>query len=321
MTMKKVVVAGGTGFLGRSLSTHLTARGYQPVILTRSPKTTNDIREIVWDGLTPGDWVHELEGAVAVVNLAGRSVDCRYHERNRRLIMESRVNSTRVIGEAIAKCKTPPPVWLNASTATIYKHTFGPPWNESGEIRGTSEAKDEFSVEVATAWERTLNEAQTPLTRKVAMRSALVLGAEKNSVFPVLRRLARLGLGGKMGDGRQFVSWIHQTDFCRAVEWLIAKENFNGPVNIAAPHPVTNREMMETFREICGVPVGLPAARWMLEVGAFVLRTETELVIKSRHVTPQRLIESGFAFQFPCLRQALKDLQNDTLGKWNADSK
>ena len=315
--MKKIVLAGGTGFLGRSLSTYLTARGYQAVILTRSPKTTNGIREIVWDGRTSGDWADELEGAVAVINLAGRSVNCRYHQRNRRLIMESRVNSTRIIGEVVAKCKMPPPVWLNASTATIYKHTFGPPWNESGEIGGTREAKDEFSVEVATAWERTLNEAQTPLTRKVAMRTALVLGLDKNSVFPVLRRLTRLGLGGKVGNGGQFVSWIHQTDYCRAVEWLIANENFSGPVNIGAPHPVTNGEMMGAFREVCGVPVGLPTARWMLEVGAFVLRTETELVIKSRRVTPQRLIESGFTFQFPRLRQALKDLQNNTLGKWS----
>ena len=315
MTTKKVIVAGGTGFLGRLLSTYLTARGYGTVILTRSPRATNGIREIGWDGCTSGDWAREFERAAAVINLAGQSVNCRYHERNRRIILESRVNSTRIIGEAIGKCQMPPPVWLNASTATIYKHTFGPPWDESGEIGGTPEAKDEFSVEVATAWEQTLSEAKTPLTRKVAMRTALVLGLERNSVFPVLKRLTRLGLGGKMGDGQQFVSWIHQTDYCRAVEWLMANEGVKGPVNIAAPRAVTNAEMMRTFREICGVPVGLPAAKWMLEVGAFVLRTETELVLKSRRVVPQRLIESGFTFQFSCLREALADLQNHPSSK------
>jgi uncharacterized protein (TIGR01777 family) len=314
MSVKKIILAGGTGFLGRLLSTFLAARGYQVVILTRSPKSLNGVPEIGWDGRTLGGWVDQLEGA-AVVNLAGRSVNCRYHERNQRLIMDSRICPTRVLGEAIAKCKTPPPVWLNASTATIYKHTFGQAWDESGEIGGTREAKDEFSVEVATAWERSLEEAPAPVTRKVAMRTALVLGLEKNSVFPVLRRLARLRLGGKMGDGRQFVSWIHQQDFCRAVEWLIANEGFRGPVNLAAPHPVTNGEMMEKFREICGVRAGLPAASWMLEAGAFVLRTETELVIKSRRVVPKRLIESGFTFLFPHLLEALEDLQGSTLGK------
>jgi uncharacterized protein len=318
MNPKKVIIAGGTGFLGRSLSAYLTAHGYEVAILTRSPRAANGIREIVWDGRTLGDWTRELEGAAAVINLAGRSVNCRYHERNRRLMMESRVHPTRIIGEAVAKSEIPPPVWLNASTATIYKHTFGPPWDECGEIGSTREAKDEFSIEVATAWERTLDQAQTPLTRKVAMRTALVLGLEKNSVFPVLRMLTRLGFGGKMGDGGQFVSWVHQTDFCRAVDWLIANDALAGPVNIAAPNSVTNREMMKTFRQICGAPAGLPAARWMLEVGAFVLRTETELVIKSRNVTPRRLIESGFTFQFPRLREAIEDLHNATLSRWNA---
>lgn len=310
--MKRIVLAGGTGFLGRSLSTFLGARGYEVVVLTRSPKAARRIQEIGWDGRTLGDWSKSLDGAAALINLSGRSVNCRYHPRNRRVILESRVESTRVVGEAIAICRVPPPVWLNASTATIYKHTFGPPWNEAGEIGGTHAAKDEFSVEVAAAWERTLEESPTPLTRKVAMRTALVLGLEKNSVFPVLRTLARIGLGGKMGDGKQFVSWIHQTDYCRAVEWLVAHEQFKGPVNVSAPHPVTNREMMKMFRELCGAPAGLPAARWMLEVGAFILRTETELIIKSRHVTPQRLLESGFTFQFPHLREALENLQESS---------
>lgn len=307
--MKKIVIAGGSGFLGRALAAHFQTQGYAIVILTRVPKAANSsIREIGWDGRTPGDWVRELESTDAVINLTGRSVNCRYHEMNRKLIFESRVDSTRVIGQAIAKCKAPPPVWLNASTATIYKHTFGPAWDESGEIGGTREAKDEFSIEVATAWERTFNEAQTPATRKVAMRAAMVLGRGKNGVFPMFRRLARLGLGGKMGDGRQYVSWIHEQDFCRAVEWLMSRDALSGAINIAAPNPVTNAEMMKTFRDTCGMPVGLPEAKWMLEIGTFFMRTETELVIKSRRVIPRRLVESGFVFDFPFLSGAVEEL-------------
>jgi len=307
--MKRLVIAGGSGFLGRALSAHFQKSGYAITILTRLPKASaNGMREIGWDARILGNWTRELEGVSAVINLTGRSVNCRYYERNRRLILESRVDSTRAIGKAIAQCKEPPPVWLNASTATIYKHTFGPAWDESGKIGGTPEARDEFSIEVATAWEQALNEAQTPATRKVAMRAAMILGRSGNSVFPMLRRLTRFGLGGRMGDGRQFVSWAHEKDFCRAVEWLITHEELNGIVNIAAPNPVTNAEMMKIFREICGMPTGLPATKWMLEIGAFFLRTETELIIKSRRVVSRRLGESGFAFRFPFLRPALEDL-------------
>ena len=267
----QIVIAGGNGFLGRTLATHFQQLGYGLTFLTRSPEETTDgIRKLKWDGCTLGDWAKELEGADAVINLVGRSVDCRYNDRNRRLIMASRVNSTRVIGEAIAKCKEPPPVWLNASTATIYKHTFGSGWDESGEIGATPEAKDDFSIRVAIAWEQTLNQARTPHTRKVAMRAAMVMGKGGNSVFPVLRRLTRLGLGGQMGNGRQFVSWIHEQDFCRAVEWLIKHNEFIGPINICAPNPVTNAEMMRVFRDVCRMPLGLPAAGWMLEIGAFI---------------------------------------------------
>ncbi len=308
--MKRIILTGGSGFLGRALAAHFQKAGYEIVILTRAPKPGwGDVRQAVWDVRTRGDWANELEGAAAVINLVGRSVNCRYHKRNRRQILESRVLSTQIIGEVISTCKVPPPVWLNASTATIYKHTYGPAWDEYGEIGGTLEAKDEFSVEVATAWERALNQAQTPGTRKVALRASMVLGTDKNSVFPVLRRLARIGLGGKMDDGRQFVSWIHQADFCRAVDWLVTHNEIRGPVNVCAPNPVTNAEMMKLFRDVCRRPFGLPAARWMLEIGAVFLRTETELIIKSRRVIPRRLIESGFEFEFPFLRGALEDLQ------------
>ncbi len=299
----KIVLAGGAGCLGRLLRDQFVAAGFEVVILSRraGPQT------VVWDGETPGPWVAELEGAEAVVNLAGRSVDCRYHAQNRRLIMDSRLRSTRILGEAIARCEWPPRVWLNASTATIYRHTYGPAWDEAGKIGASAEAKDGFSVEVATAWEREFEQAPAPHTRKVALRAAMVLSRE-GGVFPVLRRLARLGLGGRMGNGRQFMSWIHGDDFVRAVEWLIRNEALSGMVNLAAPEPVPNAEFMSQLRRAVGMPCGLPATRWMLEVGAFLLRTETELIIKSRRVVPGRLLAAGFQFRFPTLPSALAEL-------------
>jgi hypothetical protein len=305
----RIVLAGGSGFLGKALARHFCDAGWDAVILSRSPNPNNDgIRETRWDGRTLGPWRQELEGAAAVVNLTGKSVNCRYNSRNRGEIMDSRVDSTRVIGEAIGQSANPPGVWLNASTATVYKHTFGAPWDESGEIEAAADAKDAFSVEVAQAWEAALEKADTPRTRKVAMRMGMVVGLDKNSVFPVLRRLVRLGLGGKMGSGNQYVTWMHIVDYCRAVEWIINHEELCGAVNVVSPNPVTNRDMMRILRQICGVPFGLPATEWMLEIGAFVMGTETELIIKSRRVIPGRLLQSGFKFQFPTMEEAFRDL-------------
>jgi hypothetical protein len=307
--MKRIILAGGSGFLGQALAEHFLKNKWEVVILTRSPRERADVaREVQWDGCQVGSWQRELEGAAAVINLTGKSVNCRYTARNRKEILESRVLSTRVIGEAIGRCANPPPVWLNAGTATVYKHTFGPAWDETGEMDPVAEAKDAFSVEVAKAWEAALDAAQTPRTRKVAMRMAMVFGRGRNSVFPVLRRLARFGLGGKMGSGKQFVSWIHVADYCRVVEWLLRHDELAGPVNVTAPGPVPNAEMMRILRKACGVPFGLPATEWMLEVGAFFLRTETELLIKSRRVIPGRLLKSGFGFQFPTIEGAFGDL-------------
>lgn len=306
---RRIVLAGGSGFLGRALAGHFRNAGWDAVILTRSPNPKGDgIREAHWDGCTIAPWQQELDGAIAVVNLTGKSVNCRYNPANRKEILESRVNATRVIGEAIGRSANPTEVWLNASTATVYKHTFGKPWDESGEIEAASDARDAFSVEVAQAWEGALDKAATPQTRKVAMRMGMVVGLDKNSVFPVLRRLVRLGLGGRMGNGRQYVTWMHIVDYCRAVEWLISHDNLRGSVNVVAPNPVPNSEMMRVLRRIYGVPFGLPAAEWMLEIGAVIMRTETELIIKSRRVVPGRLLESGFQFQFPTLEEALRDL-------------
>jgi uncharacterized protein (TIGR01777 family) len=306
---KRIVIAGGSGFLGQALADHFLNADWDVIILTRSPGKSGLLgRQVGWDAGTLGDWTREVEDSAAVVNLTGKSVNCRYNARNRKEILESRVNSTRVLGEAIVRCVLPPPVWLNASTATVYRHTFGEPWDETGQTEATAEAKDRFSVDVAWAWEQALKEASTARTRKVAMRMAMVIGLGKNSVFPVLRRLTKLALGGRMGSGRQFVSWIHENDFCLAVEWLISHDDLQGPVNLVAPNPLPNAEMMRTLRQVCGVPFGLPAADWMLEIGAFVLRTETELLIKSRRVIPGRLLKSGFAFEFPTIREAFEDL-------------
>ena len=315
MKTRRIILAGGSGFLGEVLRRHFLRQGSEVLVLTRSPRAaTSTGRTCFWDGRTLGNRACELEGVDVVINLAGYSVNCRYHARHRRLMMDSRLDSTRVLGEAIARCANPPKVWLNSSTATIYRHTFGPPWDENGEIGATPQAKDAFSIEIATAWEREFNAAQTPRTRKVTLRSAMVLGHGANSVLPALCRLARFGLGGRMASGRQYVSWIHESDFCRAIDWLIDHEECNGPINLAAPNPVTNAEMMAMVRELCGVPFGLPAAAWMLEVGAFLLRTETELIIKSRRVIPGKLLAGGFRFRFPDLRAALSDLSKRNAG-------
>ena len=305
----RIIIAGGSGFLGSVLADHFARNATEIVILTRNPRwRTGLVREVYWDGATNGDWIKDLEGTRALINLAGISVNCRYHARNRKRMIDSRLASTRVLGEAIGRCAKPPPVWLNSSTATIYKHTFGPAWDEAGDIGGCAEAKDIFSVQVATEWERVLDEANTPRTRKVALRSAMVLGHARNSVLPNLLRLGRLGLGGSMAGGRQFVSWTHQEDFCRAVEWIIEHANLDGAVNLAAPNPVTNVEFMAAIRKICRAPLGLPAPRWLLEIGAFFLRTETELLIKSRRVAPGKLLADGFNFRHPDLLPAIEQL-------------
>lgn len=315
MNQQRILLGGGSGFLGQALVKYFQALGWEVVVLSRTPQPGRAAREVRWDAETLGEWTRELKGAAAVVNLTGRTVDCRYTSANRRLILDSRVNSTRVLGQAIAQCAQPPRVWLNASSATIYRHTFGPPWDETGtDFAATPEVKDAFSLEVIQAWERALNAVATPHTRKVAMRTTMVLGQARNSVFPVLRRLARLGLGGRMGSGEQFVSWLHEADFLRATEFLITHDELSGAINLAAPNPVPNHELMRAFRELVGMPTGLPATAWMLEVGAFFLRTETELILKSRRVVPGRLLKAGFEFRYPELRGALEDLHGRAIG-------
>ncbi|MCX5557783.1 TIGR01777 family oxidoreductase [Streptomyces sp. NBC_00038] len=305
----KVVIPGGTGQVGTILNRALTAAGHEVVVLTRHPTRDHEIR---WDGETLGPWAEEIDGSDLVINLAGRSVSCRYTQANLRAMMDSRVLSTRVVGEAIAAAGQPPRLWLQMSTATVYAHRFDAPNDEAtGLIGGTEPGVPDYwaySVEIAKAWERTQEQAETPHTRKVALRSAMVMSPDRGGAFDVLLRLARLGLGGPVAGGAQYVSWIHDHDFVRAVEFLAARDDLAGPVNLAAPTPLPQRTFMRALRTAWGIPVGLPATKWMAELGAFALRSDTELLLKSRRVTPGRLLEAGFTFAHPQWPEAAADL-------------
>lgn len=311
----KIVIPGGSGQVGRILIRHFVSQGHDVVTLARNnsiASATGRVRQVRWDARTPGEWMGEIDGADVVINLAGRSVNCRYNKANRRSIMDSRMDSTRAVGEAIARAKRPPRVWLQASTATIYAHRYDAPNDESTGILGGDEpnAPDtwRFSIDVARAWERSCHDADTPRTRKVLMRSAMTMSPDRGGIFDTLLTLVRRGLGGTAGDGRQFISWIHETDFVRSIEWLIEHEEISGAVNLAAPVPLPNAEFMRILRQAWGTRIGLPAAGWMLEFGAIFMRTETELILKSRRVVPGRLVESGFRFEVPDWPAAAADL-------------
>jgi hypothetical protein len=308
--MRKIVLAGGSGQVGNLLRRHFAALGDKVIVLTRNSVSGNGF--VPWDGRTLGDWTRELEGADLVVNLCGRSVNCRYHARNRQTIFASRIDTTRILGEAIARTEEPPRVWMNASTATIYRHAVDRDMDEqTGELGGDELDVPEtwrFSMDVARRWEEAFAEALTPGTRKIALRSAMTMSPDRVGVFDILLGLVRKGLGGRQGSGKQFVSWIHEADFVAAIECLLADVRFEGPVNLAAPNPLPNCEFMADLRKAYDISFGLPSSRWMLEVGALVLRTETELVLKSRRVVPGKLLQGGFRFEFPEWSEAARNL-------------
>ncbi|QDU83091.1 Epimerase family protein [Planctomycetes bacterium Pla163] len=307
----KIIIPGGSGQVGTLLARAFTDRGHDVVVIGRRPAPA-PWRTVQWDAATHGDWAAEFDGADLVVNLAGRSVNCRYTPENRRLIMDSRVVTTRLVGEAIAAAAAPPPLWLQASTATIYAHRYDAPNDEATGIIGGDEpgAPDtwNFSIDVARAWERELDAADTPRTRKVALRSAMTMSPDAGGIFATLLTLVRRGLGGTCGDGRQYVSWIHETDFVRAIDWIVEHEDIVGPINLAAPEPLPNAAFMRELRRAWGAPIGLPATAWMLEIGAVFMRTETELILKSRRVVPGLLVEQGFEFRYPTWPEAAKEL-------------
>ena len=307
----KVVIPGGSGQVGSVLARALHGEGHDVVVLSRGPAPA-PWKVVAWDGETPGGWVDEIKGADVVVNLAGASVNCRYGAANRREIRESRLRSTRVLGQALAAAAKPPRVWLQASTATIYAHRYDAANGETTGILGGTEVEVpdtwRFSIDVATAWERAAREAVLPATRRVLMRTAIVMAPSGGGAFDILLRLVRWGFGGRQGEGRQFVSWIHDRDLVRAVHWLIDHDELEGPVNVAAPEPLPNADFMATLRGAWGARLALPATEAMLTVGALALRTETELVLKSRRVVPERLLERGFTFEFPEWDAAAVDL-------------
>lgn len=307
----KVVIPGGSGQVGTILARALHRDGHDVVVLSRR-RDVQPWRVVRWDGATLDDWKREIDGCDVVVNLTGRSVNCRYTAANRQEILQSRVLSTRVVGQAIAAATCRPRVWLQASTATIYAHRYDRPNDEYSGILGGHERDApgtwRFSIDVARAWERAFEEAVVNGTRKVSLRSAMTLSPDPGGVFDTLLGLVRHGLGGSAGDGRQFMSWVHHEDFIAAVRWLIERDDIEGAVNIAAPYPLPNAEFMRVLREACGVPLGLPAKKWMLEIGAVFMRTETELILKSRRVVPARLLEHGFKFKYPCWPDAALDL-------------
>ncbi len=294
----RIVIPGGGGQVGHILTGHFGAQCHTVSILTRHQ--------------SPGDWAATLEQSDVCINLAGRSVNCRYHAANRRAIFGSRIDSTRLLNRIIAGLSHPPRLWINASTATIYRHSLDRAMDEAtGELGGDEPGAPDtwnFSIDVAKGWEAAFFETPTPRTRKVAMRGAITFSPDRGGIFDVLLGLVRHGLGGTQGAGTQFVSWIHECDFARAVDLLIAREDFTGVVNLASPNPLPNAEFLRTLRREWGTRIGLPAAPWLIEIGTWMMRTESELVLKSRRVVPGRLLAAGFQFQFPEWADAARDL-------------
>ena len=313
----RIVIPGGTGQVGGVLRRALVERGDQVTVLSRRPERLEDgVRHVVWDGRTPGPWEAELEGADAVVNLAGRSVSCRYTDANLRQMMDSRVASTRAVGRAIERAARPARVWLQMSTATIYADARSRPddlpHDEANGVLGGEEPDVplywEYSVRIARRWEAAQAEADVPGTRRVAVRTAMVMTPDRGGIFDYLSWMVRLGLGGPVAGGRQYVSWIHGQDFVAAVEFLLGREDLDGPFIVAAPDPVPQRDLMRSLRGAWGGRPGLPATRLMAEIGALALRTDTELLLKSRRVVPGRLLDAGFAFEQADWPAAAQDL-------------
>jgi uncharacterized protein (TIGR01777 family) len=295
----KIIIAAGTGFLGKNLKNYFTGKGHQVYVLTRNPKLKN---EIYWDAKTLGEWKRILENADVIINLAGKSVDCRYTDKNKKEIYSSRIESTKVLQQAVNECISKPKVWLNASSATIYIHSETHLNTEENGVIG-----DDFSMNICKSWESEFFKAKTENVRKVALRTSIVLG-NYGGAFPKLKMLTKLGLGGKQGRGDQNVSWVHIDDFCKAVEFILKDENLSGPINITAPEPLSNEEFMMKLRKAMKVPFGLNAPVWQLVIASVFLKTQTELLLKSRNVYPEKLILNGFEFKYPQVEKAFENL-------------
>ena len=301
--MNRIILAGGSGYLGMVLADYYKNKVKEVIILTRGKNEMRDnILWIHWDGQHISNWVEWMEGADLLINLTGKNVNCRYTDENKNEIISSRVNATNVLGEALMKLKKPPKVWIQCVSSTIYRDSRDKDMDEfSGEIG------EGFSVDVCERWEEAFDKHEIPEVRKVALRISFVLG-RNGGAFPTLQTLARLGLGGKQGDGQQYVSWIHEKDFARIVEWVYRNEKIVGVYNCTAPNPVTNKVMTSELRKAAGIPIGLPSPECLLKVGAFFIGTEPELALKSRKVVPAKLVNEGFQFEYNHLELAIADL-------------
>ncbi|MFC7785791.1 MULTISPECIES: TIGR01777 family oxidoreductase [unclassified Rossellomorea] len=291
---KKIVIAGGTGFIGQYLQKKFLEKGYKVTIISRQSP------HVSWD--RPNDIVQSLEDADMLINLAGKSVDCRYNEKNKDEIFRSRTETTKILGNALLQCQNPPPLWINSSTATIYRHAEDRPMTEENGDIGTG-----FSVEVAKKWEKAFFSFSLPATRQAALRIAIVLGPDGGVMTPY-KNLVKFGLGGVQGPGDQRFSWIHVEDLFQIILFLNEEKELNGVFNCSSPNPVTNRELMAHVRSVMNKKIGLPTPKWMLEAGALLIKTETELVLKSRWVIPERLEKAGFVFQYGTLEKALRQI-------------
>lgn len=300
--MKKLIIAAGTGFLGQVLIDHFKDKFDEIVILTRGKSQTVDaVKYVNWNARTFSGWEKELENATVLINLAGKSVDCRYTKENKKEILLSRIESTKILNKAVLNCQNPPKHWLNSSTSTIYRFSLD---KQMDEVDG--EIGNDFSINVALSWEKAFFKTETPKTLKTALRTSIVLGKNDGAFIP-LKTLAKIGFGGKQGKGNQFISWIHEEDFANAVDFIIQKEII-GVINVVSPEPIPNSIFMKKLRKAVGFPFGIPINKFFLEIGSFIIRTETELVLKSRNVIPKRLLENGFQFKFGNIDNAFKDL-------------
>lgn len=301
--MKKIVIAGGSGFLGNCLMDHYSKTGDEVVILTRGQALqTATAKYVHWDARTIGPWTETLENCDVLINLNGKSVDCRYNEKNKALIYSTRLESTAILGQAIQQAKNPPKLWINSASATIYRHSLDKAMDEyTGEI-GTG-----FSVDVCQQWEAMFNRFTLPSTRKVIIRTSIVLGKKAGALKP-LKTLATLGLGGPQGPGNQYFSWLHEDDFVSIIDFITENKTLHGIFNIAAPNPVPNKHAMKAIRDAVGVPFGIPMPTWLLKFGAILISTEPELVLKSRSVVPKKLLEAGYKFKFETIESAVTDL-------------
>ena len=307
MEYKKIVLAGGNGYLGKVFTAYYKDKADSIIILSRKPQPQiGNIKTLVWDGINEGEWGSELNGAELLINLCGKNVNCRYTKANREEIITSRVVPTTLLGKVIQKLEHPPKLWINITSATIYRHAEDRPQDEE-----TGEYGQGFSVEVCKQWEKFFFEANTPHTRKIALRMGIVLGMS-DSAFPRLLNLVKWGLGGQQGNGQQYMSWVHEQDAAKCTEFLIDHEELSGAINCSAPHPVKNNMLMGIIRKAFRMPFGLPAPAWLLTIGALIIGTETELILKSRWVMPKRLLDAGYQFLFANPDEAINNLINKT---------